>query len=55
MPKYIIERDIPGAGELSGNELHKFRKNLALFCIIWAHKYSGWKVLLLQTKFIVSI
>lgn len=22
MPKYIIERDIPGAGKLSGEELH---------------------------------
>ena len=31
MPKYVIEREIPGAGKLSASELQAFRKSPAAY------------------------
>ncbi len=45
MPKYIIEREIPGAGSLAYRELQDISQNPAVFFAKWDQKSSGWKAM----------
>lgn len=41
MPKYLIERDIPGAGQLTAEELKGFPRNPAASCTVSGRKSNG--------------
>jgi hypothetical protein len=45
MPKFVIEREIPGAGNLTDAELREIsRKSLAVLILgAWALRFSGCK------------
>ena len=42
MPKFVIEREVPGAGKLSPQEFRRlFRRSPALYCVSWDRKFNG--------------
>jgi hypothetical protein len=53
MPKYVIEREIPGAGKMSPQDL-RASQNPAACSGIWGRKFSGCKVTLRTTSFTAS-
>jgi hypothetical protein len=41
MPKYVIEREMSGAGKLNSNQLKTLRKLQWAHLANWEHKYNG--------------
>ena len=50
MPKYVIEREIPGAGNLSPQDLQAVRRNPARSCKTSVRRFSGCRVTLPETR-----
>jgi hypothetical protein len=55
MPKYLIERELPGAGKLSPAELKAIsQKSCSVLNTTWDPKSNGCKAMSPTTRFIAS-
>jgi hypothetical protein len=50
MPKYVIEREIPGAGSLSTADLHAIAQKSCSVLSAMGPQFSGWRALSHQTR-----
>jgi hypothetical protein len=55
MPKFVIEREIPGAGNLSAAELREIARKSVSVIKGMGPRFSGCKATLPATKFTASI
>jgi Nickel responsive protein SCO4226-like len=55
MPKFVIERELAGAGKLPKNELQAISQNPAACCKAWGRGFSGSRVSSQTTRSTVSI
>jgi hypothetical protein len=54
MPKYVIEREIPGAGKLSADELKGISQTSCGVLTNMGHRFSGYKAMLQVIRFTAS-